>query len=183
MKSIQINIVWIFIAIILVIQGCSGEDNSVNPPVVDKILFNTSFEENGQPSSKGWKIISGLTNNFSTDVPDSGGSYSLMLEAGWNGGLAKIQVPALLQYSRYQLSFYSKFYQIEGRATVYLIRGGHVVSENSVTINDTTWKPYLLAVNYSLSRGDSILVTLYGGFTQLLYGQTYFDLCKLEALD
>jgi hypothetical protein len=178
----QIKNYSILVLLFLMNYGCSEDDNPVNPPV-EKVLLNTSFEENGQPSAEGWKIISGLSDNFSTDTPDSGGSYSLVLEAGWNGGLAKIQVPTLLQYSQYQLSFHSKFYQIEGRATLYLIRGGNVVSENSLTIDDTTWTSYSLSANYSLIQGDSLLVTLYGGYTQLLYGQTYFDLFKLEALD
>jgi len=174
---------WILLLVILVNPGCSEEDNPVNPPVVDKVLFNTSFEKNGQPSEDGWRINSGLVNNFSADVPDSGGSYSLVLEAGWNGGTAEIQVPALLQYSNYQLSIYSKFHQIEGRAFLSQMRNGNVVSENSVTINDTTWNAYTLSANFSLMEGDSLKVTLYGGLTQLVSGESYFDLCKLDAIE
>ena len=173
---------WLPILFILVYTACSDEDHPVIPPP-EKVLINTSFEKNGQPSDDGWRINSGLTNNFSTDVPDSGGSYSLVLEAGWNGGTAEIQVPALTQYSNYQLSFYSKYRQFEGRAFLSQIRGGNVVSESSISIDDTTWNAYSLSANFSLMEGDSLKVILYGGLTQLISGETHFDLCKLEAVD
>jgi hypothetical protein len=182
MKMNHIKKYWIPILFILVNTTCSDENNPVNPPL-EKVLFSTSFEKNGQPSGDGWRITSGLANNFSTDAPDSGGSYSLVLEAGWNGGTAEIQIPALTQYSNYQLSFYSKFHHFEGRAFLSQIRDGNVISEKSVSIIDTTWIAYSLSANFSLMQGDSLKVTLYGGLTQLISGETYFDLCKLVAVD
>ena len=167
----------------MIFFGCSEEKNPIIPPPVDNLLIETSFEENGQPSSDGWKITSTLSDNFSTDVPDSGGSYSIVLEAGWDGGTAEVQVPALFQYSNYLLSFYSKFNQLEGSATLSLIREGNVVSENSVTIDDTTWSAYSLPANFSIMQGDSLKVTLYGGLSQLIQGQTNFDLCKLVVVE
>jgi hypothetical protein len=166
-----------------------AQDNNVSNNKLIKLLnvypclLNSSFEQNGQPSSDEWKITSTLPNNFSNDVPDSGGSFSLVLEAGWVGGFAEIKVPALVQYSNYKLSFWSKYSAFKGSATLLLLRNGTAIKENSVTVNDIVWGNYSVSDTFSVVQGDSIMVQLSGGYAQLLPGETYFDLCKLEAFE
>jgi hypothetical protein len=172
----------ILLLFIIFNYGCSEEENPINPPE-GNLIINTSFEKNGQPSSDGWKVTSTLPNNFSNDVPDSGGSFSLVLEAGWVGGFAEIKVPALVQYSNYKLSFWSKYSAFKGSATLSLLRNGTAIKENSVTVNDIVWGNYSVSDTFSVVQGDSIMVQLSGGYAQLLPGETYFDLCKLEAFE
>ncbi|MCK5346982.1 MAG: hypothetical protein KAR20_26415, partial [Candidatus Heimdallarchaeota archaeon] len=116
----RIFLLIIFSSLIL-LWNCDDCSTCTDPPgEEDKILVNTSFEKNGNPSADGWSITLG---DFSTDTPPGGGNYSVALEANNPfGGEATITVKSLTDFDIYKLSFYAKFEKINGTAGLFFIK-------------------------------------------------------------
>lgn len=185
MKYKLVRLLSVIILSTLLIYKCTSEDNSVNPPVANS-LINTSFEKNGYFSADGW--ILPAQSDSSTDVPAEGGNYSLLLRANWFPELyAEIKVPILSEYNNYKLSFWSKSSGVTsgvyGRGILSLLRNGSTVKSKSITVNDINWRSYTIVDTFDVAEGDSFLVQLTGGISQLLPGESYFDLCTLEAIE
>lgn len=184
----KIKLLGFFIISILITffaSSCSEDESSVNPPAGNS-LINTSFEENGYFSSDGWTLP--VQSDSSKDVPTNGGNYSLLLKASWFPELyAEIKVPVLSQYNNYKLSFWSKSTGVTsgvyGRSILSLLRNGSILKSKSIIVDDIIWRSYTIVDTFNVSEGDSFLVQLTAGISQLLPGETYFDLCKLEAIE
>jgi hypothetical protein len=182
MKYKLVSIFAVIILFLMFTSGCTNEENSVNPPSGIAIL-NTSFEENGFFSAEGWTLP--LLSDSSTDVPTNGGKYSLLLESVSPPEVfAEIKVPVLSQYNNYKLSFSSKSTGgVYGRAILSLLRNGFTIKSQNKAVNDITWHSYTIIDTFNVAAGDSFLVQLSAGTSQLLPGKTYFDLCTLEAVE
>jgi len=174
----------IILSSLFLLWNCDECSTCTNPPdEEDKILVNTSFEKNGNPSADGWNISSPPFGDFVIDAPTDGGTYSVALDAGNPGGEAAITVNALTNFDIYKLSFFAKFENINGTAGLFFIKNGVVIKNSNITITDTSWTLYSITDTFQTSTGDSIKVLFRGGITQLLPGKNYFDLCKLEAVE
>ena len=175
----------IILSSLLLFWNCDECSTCTNPPdEEDKILVNTSFEKNGNPSADGWIISQSPLGNFITDTPPDGGTYSVALEASNPfGGEAVITVKSLIDFDIYKLSFYAKFENISGTARLFFIKNGAVSKQNIITITDTSWTLYSITDTFQTSAGDSIKILFRGGTTQIAPGKTFFDLCKLEAVE
>ena len=185
MKFNFVRLLSIFILFTLIIYSCTSEDNSVNPPSGNS-LINTSFEKNGYFSTDGW--ILPAQSDSSKDVPANGGNYSLLLYSNAPPEVfAEIKVPAMTQFSDFRLSLWSKSIgvtnNVYGKAILSLIRNGSVIKSQSVTLDDISWRNYSIEDTFSVAENDSFKVQLSGGVNQILGGSTYFDLCKLEAVE
>ena len=181
MKTKLFSFLTISILITFFVSSCSENETSVNPPA-GNTLINTSFEKNGQFSADGWTLPT--QSDSSKDVPPNGGNYSLLLKASWFPELyAEIKVPVLSQYNNYKLSFWSKYSTIKGKALLILLRNGLTVKSKSILVDDIVWRNYSITDTFSVAEGDSFLVQLTAGISQLLPGDTYFDLCTLEAVE
>jgi len=173
----------IILSSLFLLWNCDECSTCTNPPdEEDKILVNTSFEKNGNPSTDGWMISIAL-GYFVTDTPTGGGSYSIALEASNPGGEAVITVGALTGFNVYRLNFFAKFENISSSATLSFIRNGTVSKEKNISITNTNWTSYSIKDTFQTNVGDSIRILFRGGIIQLLSGRTYFDLCKLEAVE
>lgn len=86
----KINLAIIVLLIFSCIVSCSKENSPVS--ITNKIqltidsleIFNYSFEENSVGSISGWRFGDSIVNkliSFSSDVPDSGGKWSLKFRA------------------------------------------------------------------------------------------------------
>ncbi len=169
------------ILFVIVFFGCNQEENPSNPPE-GILFFSTTFENNGQPSSDGWTIPS--QSKFAIDSPSGGGTYSLSLEANWGSELyAERKSAVMTQYKKYNLTFWSKYSTVKGKAILSLIRDGSVIAERSIQVDEIVWRSYSITDTFSVAAGDSFLVRITGGITQLLPAETNFDLCKLEAFE
>jgi hypothetical protein len=167
------------------VSSCSEDETSVNPPSANS-LINTSFEKNGYFSDDGWTLPA--QSDSSNEVPANGGNFSLLLKASWFPELyAEIKVPVLSEYNYYKLSFYSKSSGVTsgvfGRGILSLLRNGSTIKSKSITVNDINWRSYTIVDTFNVADGDSFLVQLTAGISQLLPGDTYFDLCTLEAVE
>jgi len=172
------------ILLAIFISGCTEE--TTTEPSEENLLINTSFEENGYFSSDGWTLST--QSDSSKDVPTNGGNYSLLLKANWFPELySEIKVPVLSQYNNYKLSFWSKSTGVTsgiyGRSILSLLRNGSILKSKSIIVDDIIWRSYTIVDTFNVSEGDSFLVQLTAGISQLLPGETYFDLCKLEAVE
>jgi len=162
------------------ISGCTEQETTA--PTVENLLLNTSFEKNGRFTSDGWSLPA--QSDSSVDVPPNGGSYSLELEASQPPeSYAQITVPVNTQFSNYKLTFWSKYSVIEGKAVLSLIRNGSAIKSLSILVEDIVWKSYSIQDTFNVASGDSFMVQLTGGSSQLLTGKTYFDLCQLQGIN
>jgi hypothetical protein len=169
-----------YILLTLLINGCT--ENDPTEPTDENTLLFSSFEQNGKFSSDGW-TLSQLSDS-SNDVPSDGGNFSLVLEASQPPEVfAQIKVPVKTNFKEFRLTFWSKFSVIEGKAILSLVRNGSIIDSASVLIDDIIWKSYSIQDTFSVASGDSFMVQLSGGITQLLSGKTYFDLCTLYGID
>jgi hypothetical protein len=185
MKYKLVSLFALIILFAMLTSSCTKEENSVNPPSGIAIL-NTSFEKNGFFSAEGWTLPS--NSDSSSDVPVNGGSYSLVLKSVSPPQVfAEIKVPVLSQYNNYILSFWSKSTGVSsgvyGKAILSLLRNGSTIDSVSIIVQDINWYDYTISDSFSVAAGDSFLVQLSGGTSELLPGKTYFDLCTLEAVE
>ncbi len=169
-----------FILLALLIIGCT-EDEPTEPTDENTLLYS-SFEKNGRFSSEGWTLPA--QSDSSSDIPSGGGVYSLLLEAGQPPeAYAQIKVPVKTNYNEFKLTFWSKYSVIEGTAILSLVRNGSVIRSSSILIDDIIWNSYSIQDTFSVAAGDSFMVQLTAGISQLLPGKTYIDLCRLYGVE
>jgi hypothetical protein len=171
-------------AILLAIPGCSKEDsNSSTSADSINYIHNSSFEYNNMPSLDNWRSDQGLSVIFSNDVPPGGGTWSVMLQTVWGPVLMLENTVAAVpgtQFLRY--SVWSKGEGVMGKAEFYVIRQDSMILRKGFDITDSSWVWYSYLDTVTLVAGDSLCVRLSGGFSNLLAGSTWFDLCKIEKL-
>ena len=168
---------------LIIINACVEEDPTA--PTEENLMINTSFEKNGNPSSDGWQLPTG--SDFSSDVPPNGGDYSLELNATNPPEVfATIKVPVKTQYTINKLSFWAKSTgvtsNIFGKAVLSHVRNGVEIKTRSILLDQITWQTFSIQDTFNVAAGDSFLVKLSAGMTQLLAGKTYFDLCQLQGI-
>ncbi|MBM3436987.1 MAG: hypothetical protein FJY07_12315 [Bacteroidetes bacterium] len=141
-------------------------------------ISNPSFEINNNPSLDGWSANN--SSIFSNDVPPGGGNWSIMLSADWDPE-NYVQTSVHLDGGayRYKLSTWAKK-QGEGGAVCLLLNNAY---RKSIAVTDTTWNIYTITDTISASAGDNLTIELWGGYSQLSMGTTFFDLCTLQKLD
>ena len=167
------------LGLVFLFSGCTEEETT--EPTDENLLLNTSFEKNGKFSSEGWTLPIGT--DSSSNVPSGGGNYSLVLNASSPPEVyAQIKVPVKTNYNEFKLTFWSKYSVIEGKVILSLVRNGSVIDSSSILVDDIIWKDYSIQDTYNVSAGDSFMVQLTAGISQLLPGKTYFDLCKLYGV-
>ena len=181
-KIIRLFLLLIFAA---VQHGCS-KSNPVNPSIGGNLLTNPSFELNGTPSLQGWRTSYTNTSifSFSSDAPSGGGKYSISIEVLWAPPYTvKQTVPAIAGNHQYRLSVWGKKSEIVGgNLSFYLRRPDSTLLRKWVRIVDTTWTEYSIIDTLYAVSGDSLMVSVDGGFSQIRPGKTFYDLCTLEQI-
>lgn len=159
----------------LFIFGCTDPVE----PGSGSVLFSSSFEIDGNASLAGWVIPTGDSANvlFDTDVPTGGGSYSAALQSV-NTLPAQLTrtVPIPIGKNVFDLSMYAKYSGSEGSFSIGIKNQERHITE----IKQTTWAPYHVVYTFTAAQGDSLIVTLSGGTSELIAGKTYFDLVTLK---
>jgi hypothetical protein len=170
----------LLISFAIFICGCTEEETT--EPTDENTLLYSSFEKNGKFSSDGWSLPA--LADSSNDVPTGGGNFSLLLEASQPPEVyAQIKVPVKTDYNEFKLTFWSKYSVIEGKVILSLVRNGSVIDSSSIMVDDIIWKSYSIQDTFSIAAGDSFMVQVTAGISQLLPGKTYFDLCRLYGID
>jgi len=180
MNNELINKYFVFILLALFIFGCTEEETT--EPTDENTLLYSSFEKNGKFSSDGWTLPA--QSDSSADVPAGGGSYSLLLVASQPPeDYAQIKVPVKTDFNEFKLTFWSKYSVIEGKAILSLVRNGSAIKSLSILVEDIVWNSYSIQDTFNVAPGDSFMVQLTGGSSQLLPGKTFFDLCQLQGIN
>ena len=166
----------------LLIFGCTEETTE---PTEENTLLYSSFEKNGMFSSDGWKLPAQF--DSSTDVPAGGGNFSLVLESNIPPDTAYIKVPVKTQFNKYKLTIWAYSTGVtsgnNSKVILSLVRNGSVIDSSSILVTDIIWKSYSIQDTFSVAAGDSFMVQLTAGVSQLFPGETYFDLCRLYGID
>ena len=171
-----------YILFALLIFGCTEETTE---PTEENTLLYSSFEKNGMFSSDGWKLPAQF--DSSTDVPAGGGNFSLVLESNIPPDTAYIKVPVKTQFNKYKLTIWAYSTGVtsgnNSKVILSLVRNGSVIDSSSILIDGINWKSFTIQDTYSVAAGDSFMVQLTAGVSQLFPGETYFDLCRLYGID
>lgn len=149
------------------------------------LLLNPSFESNGTPSLEHWSVQDTSLVRFSPDVPPGGGSFSVSIEANWGpSGFVRTAVPVPAGAHRCRLSWWGKKTgQIYGGANLGIQKSDTLILFPKVSYtSDSTWTEYSSLDTITTEAGDELVVTFFGGVSQMQTGTTYFDLCSLEIL-
>lgn len=175
--------------------SCEDElrnNNDIPEPIVvtpPNLITNSGFELNGQSSFSNWNYTSGPIgiDTFSTDVPASGGTYSLKLEPLWVPGEGAVvtYLTGLTGNHTYQLNFCSKCVNVasqQGSASVY-INASFVTSVQSLSFTNNQWTSYTLNTSLlNLIASDTLVVKLSAGSTEVANWQILFDNVELYQL-
>jgi hypothetical protein len=172
-----------YILFALLIFGCTEEETT--EPTDENTLLYSSFEKNGRFSPDGWTLP--VQSDSSPDVPAGGGNFSLVLLASNPPDTAYIKVPVKTQFNKFKLTIWAYSTGVTsgiyGEAILSLVRNGSVIDSSSILVNLNIWKSYTIQDTFSVAAGDSFMVQLSAGISQLLPGKTYFDLCRLQGID
>jgi len=183
MKHLLIARPLAFILFVLLISACTEDDPT--EPTDENTLLYTSFEKNGVFSADGWKLPAQYES--SPDVPAGGGNFSLVLSASNPPDTAYIKVPVKTQFQKFKLTIWAYSTGvtsgINGEVILSLVRNGSVIDSSSVLVDGIIWESYSIQDTFSVAAGDSFMVQLTAGVSQLLPGKTYFDLCRLYGID
>jgi len=172
---------YLFLALLII--GCTEDDPT--EPTDENTLLYSSFEKNGRFSSEGWTLPS--QSDSSTDVPVGGGNFSLVLEASNPPESAYIKVPVKTEFNKYKLTIWAYSTGVTsgiyGEVILSLVRNGSIIYSASIIVDDISWENYSIQHSFTVAAGDSFMVQLAAGISQLLPGKTYFDLCRLYGVD
>lgn len=154
------------------------------------LISNPSFEDStGQQSLNGWITRDTSDVSFSQDVPINGGNWSLQLNANWGiGGNAFTNITGQTGTNVYQLNVWIKTGSLGpgALARVYLafISQNQITSYKTISYGNTpNWTQYSLTDTLTIQPNDTIQVGFLGGYAQLLYPESYFDLVELKKND
>ncbi len=158
--------------------GC--DQFAINPFTEADLLTNPSFEFFGQPSRVAWTDGGTIVR----DAPRGGGLWCLEIDATWFPALfVRTTVPAPVGFHQYKFSLWGKYHgAIHGGARLIVKRADSLDYRSMIGVVDTVWTFYTTTDMISTNPGDSLIVQLTGGASELLSGRTFFDLCELEEI-
>ncbi len=165
---------------LVLLPACSSKDNPSAADNLPEILLNSSFEQNGNPSIENW--ISNDTTGIKIvdEAPAEGGKYSLRIKASWfPENSTSIIIDAPQGNNIFKLSVWAKYFNVSG--TIDLKKESDP-DKKSINVADTSWTVYSLIDTINIKAGEKLQVVLNGGISQIIAGETYFDLIKLEQL-
>lgn len=160
------------------IDGCG--QFGTNPFTEAGLITNPSFEIFGQPSQKSWTDGGAIVQ----DAPRGGGRWCLEMEATWFPAVnVSTTIPAPFGLHQYKFSVWGKYHGvIHGTARLMIKRADSMDFRTSIGVTDTVWTYYTAVDTIRANPGDSLVVQLTGGASELLGGKTFFDLCELEEI-
>jgi len=178
-------VICIYALSFLTIFSCKESKNILEPekPSYQTLLYS-SYEKDGQPDNNGWFIKNESSENYSPDVPQDGGSYSLSLKGDsifLIGQFAKFTLPAINGNNIYRFSFWGKQQGASGIVHIYVktsdTSGYYTKSKRA---DNSIWSYYSVVDTIQTNENDSLVMTIGGSLAWIPNGKAYFDLCKLE---
>ena len=161
-------------------------DSIITPDNENNLIFNPSFEENGNASLAGWIIAGDTINQFTTDIPPNGGNWAITINSVWispltNGIYTTVKLSPGIHI--YRFSVWAKHQNVTGSTNILIVKPDTTIILRSIQITDTLWKQYSVIDTIAADDSDSLSIILSGGGSQIILGKSYFDLCTLELLE
>ncbi len=185
MKNRSIFLLYFLILSAFLLYHCTNISNSIIAPgESNNLIINPSFEENGDSSLADWFVNMPTLVNFTKDTPPNGGNWALTIDVLWGIGNNVISTINILPGTHvYKFSLWSKYFVKSGYADLSLVTADSVFIINHIQINSDIWTNYSMIDTITSNPGDSLRIILSGGFSHILPGNTFFDLCTLELLE
>lgn len=165
--------------------GCGECDDITGPDGRENLIVNHSFEDESGRSLGGW-VFDGVDEPaFSENVPAGGGCWSVGLMPGWipqTNSLA-YTVAAPPGTHIFEFTFKARRDAVDGLAKLVLKRPDVILIRRTIGISSAGWTTYSVMDTITAEAGDSIVVHLDGGVTEVAGGHTWYDLVKLFKLD
>ncbi|HUL44945.1 MAG TPA: hypothetical protein VLY03_11395 [Bacteroidota bacterium] len=184
--SQRIVVAFTLVLVVMFALSCNKSNNTIlSPSVPVELISNSSFENYGSPSLVGWTERDSLTVSLTRSAAPGGGNWSLTIAATWfPASYAKTTVPTVEGNHRYRFSFWGKHGETWiGGASILLKHSDTLSLLNSIAVADTAWRLYSVLDTLTTITRDSIVVSLSGGANEIIGGQTFFDLVKLEIIE
>ena len=149
----------------------------------NKYLYYSSFENKKNASLSGWSSPGAPLVKFSSEVPPSGGKFSVLLKAVDLGAILKTSFPLSSGKIIYNFSFWGKNSRAGGRAEFYYVSSGEKILRKYFYVNSQNWSNYSFQDTLNAVENDSLMIILSGSSSDTPQGITWFDLCKVQRLN
>ena len=180
-KSLPVSL-FILLLFSLLLYRCS--DSVIIPENENNLIPNPSFEENGDSSLAGWFVNMPSLVQFANDTPPNGGNWAITIDVLWGVGNDVISIVKIPEGTHiYKFSFWSKYSNNPGFADILLVAQDSLSQINRIHVDRESWNNYSTLDTITSVSGDSLQITLSGGFSNIAPGKTFFDICTLELLE
>ena len=171
---------------VLVLTGCR-EIQTITPepgtPDRSVILVNSSFELGSAATYSGWSVNDVQRAGFSSDTPPDGGNWAAaLITAPLTPVYIQTVAPTTPGTRVYKVTLWGKKTVIDGSVSVLLKRDSGSETSSTFSISQIGWYRYTLLDTLSALPGDSIVVRLSGGRSDVPTGSVLYDLFLLEQL-
>ncbi len=184
MRITKLTQIWLFV--MMVIFSCDSNE-ALTPELENNLIENPSFESESQFSLDAWEVVNPNLVNASNDTPVDGGEWSVRINADWGPEEFQPQVCTTIPLSpgqhKYTFTCWAKYKNISGVIRLKIVNPDTSFTHNSIAIQDTMWAEYTLSDTVTLSATDTLSISLSGGFTHVVAGETTFDLCSFEIVE
>ena len=190
MWRFPIHVLRTFAAVLfaLVQMSCSGSTVGPTPRRGGAVILEESFERDGEPTLKGWRVGNPKLATLVRQPAPGGGSWSLRLVADWAPTTGYITMPILgiRDGDVVRLSAYVRAVNSEGGGLIGLSVGpsggllGNRVKRAYTT--STSWALLTVQDTISLAHGDTVWVSLSSFHTEVVPREGHFDLVTLIRL-
>ena len=174
----------LFLLLLFSLLNYRCSDSITESKIENNLIRNPSFEENGDSSLADWFVKMPSLVNFTSDIPPNGGKWALTIDVLWGIGndvISTVKIPEGTHI--FKFTFWSKFSNRPGFANIDRVTQDSLFQISRMNIDSESWKNYSITDTITSFSGDSLQITLSGGFSNITPGKTYFDLCTLELLE
>jgi len=153
-----------------------------------ELILNGSFERDGEPTLKGWRITNPRVTTLVREPAPRGGVWSLALEADWAPTTGYVTMPILgvRDGDVLRLSASVRAVDAEGGGSIALSVGpSYGLRLNRAKWADassTSWTRLSVQDTVRLAPGDTVWVALSSFHTEITRRQGRFDLVSLRRI-
>ena len=190
MRLFRIHVPATIAAVLLALMQLSCTKSVVGPiPLpAEELIRDGSFERDGLPTLKGWRITNPAVTTLVREAAPGGGEWSLALEADWapTTGYVTMPIPGVRDGDVLQLSAFVRAVDAEGGGSIALSVGpSYGLTLNRAkwaSASSTSWTRLSVQDTVSLAPGDTVWAALSSFHTEITRRQGRFDLVSLRRL-
>jgi hypothetical protein len=190
MRCFRIHLPATFAAALLALIQLSCTKSVVGPipQPAEELILDGSFERDGEPTLKGWRITNPSVTTLIREPAPGGGEWSLALEADWapTTGYVTMPIPGVRDGDVLRLSAFVRAVDAEGGGSIALSVGpSYGLRLNRAKwsyASSTSWTRLSVQDTVLLAPGDTVWVALSSFHTEITRRQGRFDLVSLRRI-